>query len=66
MYLRMFRELLPRWELREPLVELTLDLPTGQHTLLFEVYPSQRSGRLRCELRDVAGSKARAAVVGGR
>jgi hypothetical protein len=46
--------------------ELVLDLAPGQHTLTLVVDLEQRHEGLRVELDDVAGSPARAALVGGK
>jgi putative heme-binding domain-containing protein len=50
-------ELKPEWD---------LDLPKGAHTLCFAVPLGKADETLRCELEDVAGSPARARLVGGK
>ena len=49
-----------------PRETLTLDLPTGLHTLTFALDVSERREGLTCELDDVSGSPARARIVGGK
>ena len=46
--------------------ETVLDLKTGVQTLTLLVNRARRADDLRCELEDVPGSPARAAVVGGK
>jgi hypothetical protein len=46
--------------------ETILDVPTGNHTLTFAVPRDGKSAALRVELRDVAGSPARARMVLGK
>jgi hypothetical protein len=46
--------------------EMVLDLASGVHTLTFAVDMGRRQEGLRCELRDVPGSKARVQIVGGK
>jgi putative heme-binding domain-containing protein len=50
-------EVKPEWD---------LDLPKGAHTLSFAVPLGKADETLRCELEDVAGSPARARLVGGK
>jgi len=50
----------------EPAAEIPLDLEAGTHTLTFAVDPAKLKDGLRCELRDVPGSPARAQVVVGK
>jgi putative heme-binding domain-containing protein len=57
------------WLDRAPLEareEMLVDLPVGRHTLTWAIDRSRRQEPLRCELDDVAGSPARAQVVGGK
>ena len=46
--------------------EIPLDLATGSQALTFVVDPARRPGGLRCELRDVPGSPARAQFLLGK
>jgi putative heme-binding domain-containing protein len=46
--------------------QITLDLPAGVHTLMFEVDPSPQTEGLRIEVTDVPGSSAHAQPVGGK
>jgi putative heme-binding domain-containing protein len=46
--------------------EMVLDLAAGVHTLTFAVDLNRRREGLRCELKDVSGSKARVRIVGGK
>ncbi len=50
----------------EPAGEIPLNLAAGTHTLTFAVDPARLKDGLRCELRDVPGSPARAQVVVGK
>ena len=50
----------------EPAADTTLDLPTGVQTVTVVIDRAKRADDLRVELTDVAGSPARAAVVGGK
>jgi putative heme-binding domain-containing protein len=57
------------WLDREPLEareDMVVSLSAGRHTLTFAVDRGQRREPLRCELDDVAGSPARAQLVGGK
>ncbi|HYH67094.1 MAG TPA: HEAT repeat domain-containing protein, partial [Urbifossiella sp.] len=50
----------------EPAADITLDLPAGVQTVTVVIDRAKRADDLRVELTDVAGSPARAAVVGGK
>ena len=46
--------------------EITLDVPTGVHTLTFLIENKKRTEGLRCELAEAPGSSAKAQFVAGK